>query len=350
MPRPEMIRWSEDGAAVELLDPRSLPETPSQLRLESAAEVAQLLRARGVVGQGLREVAAALGFAVELARHRQLAQTAFRHKLEEGYEVLRQTQPGDPGLFRTLERLRRTATRLRGEAPAAVADAVRGEASAVLEEAGAAGRRLGEHGLELLGRRATVLVHGRGWELTDALAPLFAAHDAGRRIRVFVTEGRPTLTGSRVSAWELQRGGVPVAVVTDAAAGLLMAQRRVELVLLGARHVALNGDVAAPIGAYTLAVLAAHHGIPAYAAAPAAAVDPQYATGAALPLGTCEPKQVRRGFGRATAPDSVPVFPPALDVTAAGMLAGLITDRGLFRPPRDAAPAALAGAEPPGRE
>src|SRR5690606_482858 len=166
-----------------------------------------------------------------------------------------------------------------------------------------------------------------------ALAPIYLAHAAGRPLHVYVDETRPLLQGGRITAWELLRAGVPATLVVDSAAAFLMQQGRVQLVIVGADRIAANGDVANKTGTYGLAVLARDHGIPFYVAAPASTVDAATPTGRDIPIEERDPDEVRRGFGRLTAPAGVPVYAPAFDVTPAELVTAIITDRGVLRPP-----------------
>ena len=161
-----------------------------------------------------------------------------------------------------------------------------------------------------------------------------AAHE-GRRVSVWADETRPLLQGSRLTAWELSRAGIPVTVITDSMAASLMRAGSVDLVLVGADRIAANGDVANKIGTYALAVLAHHHGIPFYVAAPTSTFDPATPHGDAIAIEQRDPDEVRNGFGRRTAPADVAVHNPAFDVTPAALVTAIVSDRALHRPPYD---------------
>src|SRR5690606_7954366 len=235
--------------------------------------------------------------------------------------------------------MRRRMDRAVGQTPQEVSWALFDEANAILVEDRGMCRRIGEWGLEVLpDGDVSVLTHCNAGALATggigtALAPVYLAHALGRRVRVYVGETRPLLQGSRITAWELQRAGIPVTVVADVVAATLMKQRRVDLVITGADRIAANGDVANKIGTYGLAVLARHHGIPFYVAAPVSTIDPDTETGDQIPIEERDGDEVRRGFGRLTAPETVAVYAPAFDVTPADMIDGIVTDRGVLRPP-----------------
>ncbi|MFQ5521934.1 MAG: S-methyl-5-thioribose-1-phosphate isomerase, partial [Candidatus Methylomirabilia bacterium] len=146
---------------------------------------------------------------------------------------------------------------------------------------------------------------------------------------------RPVLQGSRLTAWECVKEGIPHRVSADAAAAALMAQGQVDLVITGADRIAANGDTANKIGTYNLAVLAQHHGVPFYVAAPFSTIDPALASGALIPIEERDPGEIRGIGGHLIAPGDSPVFNPAFDVTPAGLITAIVTERGVFRPPYD---------------
>src|SRR6266568_1005133 len=185
---------------------------------------------------------------------------------------------------------------------------------------------------------ATVLTHCNAGALATggigtALAPIYLAHDAGRRVHVFVDETRPVLQGARLTAWELTHAGIPCTVIADGAAGSLMRQAKVDLVLVGADRIAVNGDFANKIGTYSLAVLALHHGVPFYCAAPSSTIDVALADGAGIPIEQRAPDEVKSVAGRLIAPAEATALNPAFDVTPARYVTAFITFRGVRHPP-----------------
>ncbi|MBI4543821.1 MAG: S-methyl-5-thioribose-1-phosphate isomerase [Gemmatimonadetes bacterium] len=341
---PEAVRWADDGRALDVLDQTRLPEAEVRLRLETAEQVAEAIRAMRVRGAPAIGIAAAMGLALELARHTGLALPEFRLKLEQTCGLLADTRPTAVNLFWALERMRRLAASLEDSSPGVVACRLHGEASAILQEDRAMCRRIGQHGLALLPPEGVVgvLTHCNAGALATggmgtALAPVYLARAQGRALRVYAGETRPMLQGSRLTVWELQRAGVDVTLVADTVAGFLMQQGRVNLVLVGADRIAANGDVVNKIGTYQLAVLARHHGIPFYVAAPTSSVDCAVPEGRGIPIEERDPEEVRRGFGRLTAPADAQVYAPAFDLTPAELITAIVTDRGVLRPPYAAA-------------
>src|SRR3989442_4590983 len=210
-------------------------------------------------------------------------------------------------------------------------------------------RRIGEAGLPLIPDGAKLLTHCNAGALATggigtALAPIYLAHEAGRRVHVFVDETRPVLQGARLTAWELVHAGIPCTVIVDAVAGALMRRAQVDLVIVGADRIAANGDFANKIGTYPLAGLALHHGVPFYCAAPSTTIDTALADGDGIPIEQRGPEEVKTVAGRPVAPAAAAAINPAFDVTPARYVTGFVTERGLEKPPfGDGAVAASGG-------
>lgn len=216
---------------------------------------------------------------------------------------------------------------------AAIADAIAAEAQAIRDEDEASCRAIGEFGAPLFNQGSRVLTHCNAGSLATAffgtaLGVIYAAHEQGRIERVYADETRPVGQGARLTAWELGRAGVPVTLICDNMAASLMAAGEVDAVVVGADRICANGDTANKIGTYGVAVAAAHHGIPFYVAAPFSTVDASLAEGSLIPI-------EHRAASEVTAfvPEGAEVFNPAFDVTPAGLISAIITDRGVFRPP-----------------
>ena len=198
-------------------------------------------------------------------------------------------------------------------------------------------REIGRHGAALLAEGQGVLTHCNAGGLATAdygtaLAVIFAAHEQGIAVRVFADETRPLLQGARLTAWELQRRGIPVTLICDNMAAQVMKEGKVQLVVVGADRIAANGDTANKIGTYSVALLARAHDIPFYVAAPSSTFDLATPDGTAIPIEQRDPREITHGFGRQTAPDGIDVYNPAFDVTPAELIAGIITEKGVIRP------------------
>jgi methylthioribose-1-phosphate isomerase len=328
------VRYADGKDEVRLLDQRLLPGEETWLALVTADEVADAIRTLAVRGAPAIGVAAAYGLAVEARRG------ATPERLRAAAELLARARPTAVNLEWAVRRMSRRI----GE-PAA---AILAEAHAIRDEDEAACRRIGALGAPLLPPEARVLTHCNAGALATAaygtaLGIVRAAREAGRLEHVFADETRPFFQGARLTAWELQRDGIPVTILTDGMAGWLMARGEISCVVVGADRIAGNGDVANKIGTYGLAVLARHHDIPFYVAAPWSTFDPSLSTGAGIPIEERSSDEVVRIFGRLIAPEGVPARYPAFDVTPASLVTAIVTERGVLRPPYGPAIRALAG-------
>ncbi|HSJ25113.1 MAG TPA: S-methyl-5-thioribose-1-phosphate isomerase [Longimicrobiales bacterium] len=337
---PQTLRWSADGRAVELLDQTLLPSQETYVRLETSAQVVEAIRTLRVRGAPAIGVAAAMGVALDAARHTRASRDEFMSVLDAACRELRSARPTAVNLAWAVDRMRRLAEDLGDADAGTVACKLYGEATAILEKDQAMCRRMGEHGAALLPDHEPVRVLticNAGALATagigTALAPVYHAVGQGRSVSVHACETRPLLQGSRITAWELERAGVPCTVVIDSAAPLLLRDGAVDIVFTGADRIAANGDVANKVGTYSLAVHATQAGVPFYVVAPSSTLDAATATGADIEIEHRHPDEVRRGFGQQTAPADVAVYAPAFDVTPASLITGIVTDRGVLRPP-----------------
>jgi methylthioribose-1-phosphate isomerase len=320
-----------------VIDQRALPGARVERSLESAEQVAEAIRTLQVRGAPLIGIAAAIGLAVGLSDQRASDRITFLARLDELAALLRSTRPTAVNLAWALDRMRRAAEDTPGEG-GAIWECLAAEAAAIWEEDRAMCRKIGEAGRALIPDGANVLTHCNAGALATggigtALAPLYLAHQAGRRLHVYVGETRPLLQGARLTAWELGAAGVPCTVIADAAAGALFRAGQVDVTIVGADRIAANGDFANKIGTYNLALLAYHHGIPFYCAAPSSTVDCTLATGDAIPIEQRAPDEVTTLAGAPIAPPRTPAWNPAFDVTPARYVTGYVTDRGIERPP-----------------
>ena len=208
----------------------------------------------------------------------------------------------------------------------------------ILEEDIAANRAMGAHGAALVPQGGRVLTHCNAGALATAgygtaLGVVRAAHEQKKLALVWVDETRPVMQGSRLTAWEMAKEGIPHRLISDVAAGAAMRQGLVDLVVTGADRIARNGDTANKIGTYGVAVLARHHGIPFYVAAPWSTIDLAIDSGAAIAIEERDAAEVRGVAGRQTAPSDSPIWNPAFDVTPAELITAIITERGVYRAP-----------------
>jgi methylthioribose-1-phosphate isomerase len=332
----QAIAWTPRGA-VRIVDQRALPEAHIERDVESAVAMTEAIRTLQVRGAPLIGIAAAMGLVAGLREARGGPRERFLARLEELAGPLAAARPTGVNLRWALDRMRRAAAATPGDG-AALWDRLKTEATAIWEEDRAMCRRIGENGLPLVPDGATVLTHCNAGALATggigtALAPVYLAHEAGRRVRVYVNETRPVLQGARLTAWELAHAGIPCTVIVDAAAGALLRRAVVDVVLVGADRIAANGDFANKIGTYALAVLALHHRVPFYCAAPSTTIDPTLADGDGIPIEHRPAEEVKTLAGRPIAPAEATAWNPAFDVTPARYVTGYLTERGLVQPP-----------------
>jgi len=330
----------EEGDSVLILDQTLLPHQVATRHLRSLADAAHAIRAMLVRGAPLVGVTAAYGVALALK------DGAGNEALQHACGTLATTRPTAVNLHWALARMHRHLLPLPVAQRRAAAWA---EAHAIAAEDAAANRRIGEHGLPLiekLGRRpAQLMTHcNAGWLATvawgTALAPVYAARNAGLPVHVFVSETRPRNQGL-LTAWELHEAGVPHTLIADNAAGHLLRQGKVDMVIVGADRIAANGDTANKVGTYLKALAAHDNGVPFYVAAPLSTIDRDCPDGTQIPIEEREGGEVRHvgGLDRqgvhatvAIAPDTTSIANPAFDVTPARLITGIVTERGVCAP------------------
>ena len=313
--------------------------------LATLDEICDAIRTLAVRGAPAIGVAGAMGMVVALSAHTDELPGRFRERVRSVGATIRETRPTAVNLPWAIDRMLRVAD-ASTNSPHVIVDALRAEATSIRDEDRAMCERIGMNGLPLLPDGARVLTHCNAGALATAgigtaLAPLYLAAAAGRRIEVFADETRPLLQGSRLTSWELTRAGIPVTVIADSMAASLMRARRIDLCIVGADRIARNGDVANTVGTYGVAVAAHHHGIPFYVAAPWSTFDPATPHGGAIEIEQRNPDEIRRGFGPLTATPEAAVYNPAFDVTPSALITAIISDRGVHRPPYDFAPDAF---------
>jgi methylthioribose-1-phosphate isomerase len=332
----EPVRWAHDR--LELLDQTLLPlreVVRHYARWEDVADAIRTLVVRGAPAIG---VAAAYGVVLAARESRATTFDALVGDLETAIKGLAATRPTAVNLFWALERMRRAALALAGQPPEAVRARLLAEAEAIRAEDIAANRAMGAHGAALVPDGARILTHCNAGALATAgygtaLGVIRAAHERGKVALVWVDETRPVMQGSRLTAWEMVREGIPHRLIPDVAAGAVMARGEVDMVVTGADRIAANGDTANKIGTYAVAVLARHHGVPFYVAAPSSTIDASLPSGREIPIEERDASEVRSTGAQQTAPGDSPVYNPAFDVTPAELITAIITERGIFRPP-----------------
>ena len=330
------VRWETDRLV--LVDQTVLPEREIERDYGTWQEVGAAIRTLVVRGAPAIGVAAAFGVVLAARASYAASFDGLLVDLETAIKGLAATRPTAVNLFWALDRMRQAAVASRALPLDAVRARLLAEAQAIRDEDIAANRAMGAHGAALVPPNARILTHCNAGALATAgygtaLGVVRAAHAQGKVALVWVDETRLVMQGSRLTAWECVREGIPHRLIADVAAASVMSRGEVDLVVTGADRIAANGDTANKIGTYSLAVLAAHHRVPFYVAAPFSTIDPSIASGAQIPIEERDASEVRRVGGQQTAPSASPVFNPAFDVTPAALIAAIVTERGVVRPP-----------------
>ena len=330
--------WWEPGA-VCLIDQTRLPHAFETVRCTTVEEVAAAIRSMVVRGAPAIGVTAAYGMVLAAQGNTTGDREGLIQALVGAKETLDAARPTAVNLAWATARMLRVAREGDPEEPAeGLAGRLLSEAREIHAEDERMCRAIGEHGAALLGSGDQVLTHCNAGGLATtgygtALAPIRAAHDAGKALHVLVDETRPFLQGSRLTAWELQQIGIPLTLITDNMAGYFMRRGEVDAIIVGADRIVANGDVANKIGTYGLAVLARAHGIPFYVAAPTSTVDASLASGDGIPIEQRNPEEVTHLGGLPLAPEGVRAAHPAFDVTPHELVTAIITEKGVIEPP-----------------
>jgi len=379
----ETLHW-RDGR-LTIIDQTLLPVTFKEIPLDTLEEVWEAIKTLRVRGAPAIGVCAAFGVLVGIKQKKPADAAGVIAAVHESAAYLATSRPTAVNLFWALDRMTRVADENAGNAnllsgggrnpadrapdspfetpssgasfkstsstaalsafgisgessaPALIAR-IEAEAVAIFEEDKRLCRAIGEHGAPLIHDGDGVLTHCNAGGLATAdygtaLAVMFRAHELGRRFHVFADETRPLLQGARLTAWELMQAGIDVTLICDNMAAQVMREGRVQLVIVGADRIAANGDTANKIGTYGVALIAKAHNIPFYVAAPFSTFDCTLDTGATIPIEQRAPEEITHGFNQQTAPDNIKVYNPAFDVTPNNLIAGIITEKEILRPP-----------------
>lgn len=330
----ETLAWrGELPGALEIIDQRELPLTRKSLRLETVQAVWDAIKTLAVRGAPAIGVAAAYGVVVGAQQARGSGEKV-KAAAREAADHLATSRPTAVNLFWALDRMKKAIAGATGDA---VAKRLLDEARAIHQEDQATCRAIGRHGAALLKDGARVLTHCNAGGLATAdygtaLGCIYAAVEAGKKVTVLSCETRPLLQGARLTAWELATSGVPVTLLTDGMAAFAMQRGKVDAVIVGADRIARSGDAANKIGTFGHAVAAKEHGIPFYVAAPRSTFDLTIASGEEIPIEERPHEEVTTFAGRRIAPEGVPAWNPAFDVTPAKFITAIITERGVIQP------------------
>ena len=332
----ETLKWTEAG--VLFIDQTKLPTEEIWVNCASYEAVADAIRTMIVRGAPAIGVAAAMGIALGARDLPASGIAEFRAGLGHICRAMGETRPTAVNLFWAIRRMQLRFEEVSGLPIPLIKQALIGEALAIYAEDIATNRTMGANGAPLLPQSGGVLTHCNAGALATAgygtaLGVIRAAVEAGKKIRVFADETRPFLQGSRLTAWELMKDNIPVTLISDNMAGAMMAQGKIQAVIVGADRIAANGDTANKIGTYSVAILAKEHGIPMYIAAPFSTVDLETKDGSGIPIEQRAASEVTHLGGKQIAPTGVEVENPAFDVTPARYIRAIITERGVATAP-----------------
>ena len=342
-----MIRtlfWKNNS--VVMIDQNALPQIERPVVCTDYRQVIDAIRDLTVRGAPAIGVAAAMGVALGALTLPPQPPEAFRDKFQAICDEIAAARPTARNLFWALERMKKRLDEvLRGQTKNPAAALVQ-EARRIYAEDIAVNREMGRHGSALLADGDRVLTHCNAGALATAgygtaLGVIRAAVAEGKKLHVYVDETRPVLQGARLTAWEMKKEKIPATLICDNMAGMLMRQGKIDKVIVGADRIAANGDAANKIGTYALAVLARAHRIPFYIASPLSTFDFSLATGAEIPIEERQADEVTTFRGVAAAPQGMPVYNPAFDVTPARLISAIVTEKGILTKPGRAAVARL---------
>jgi methylthioribose-1-phosphate isomerase len=343
-PKNELQTVCWENGKVRLLDQNSLPNEVRYLDFDRWQDVVDAIRIMTVRGAPAIGATAALGLALAARQIEGTSREDFLIQLDKAAWAFKGARPTAVNLFWAIDRLMKRANASEGEGQGgieAIRKTVLEMALLMLGEDVDINRRLGAHGAALLPDEGRVITHCNAGALATvghgtALGVVRSAVEFGKKIHVFADETRPRLQGMKLTAWELQRDGIPVTIVADNMAAVLLREKKADCVIVGADRIAANGDTANKIGTYGLAVQAHFHGVPFYVAAPLSTIDFDLQNGTQIPIEERDPTEMTHAGETQLAPFDVPVWNPAFDVTPAHLITAIITENGIARAPFEA--------------
>lgn len=330
------VEWQDKS--IRIVDQTALPAHLKMLDIEDWHDMVTAIKELKVRGAPAIGVAAAYGIALGARSIRESDEEGFLKELDDILAAFAAARPTAVNLFRSIERMK---ARIAGEkGKDAIVRALIEEARSIHAGEIEATETLSRYGADLIADGSAILTHCNAGPLATAgygtaLGVILAAREQGKEISVYADETRPLLQGARLTVWELMQENIPVTLITDSMAGYFMSCGRVDCVIVGADRIATGGDTANKIGTYTLAVLARENGIPFYVAAPVSTIDPSLRLGCDIPIEERSATEVTTLAGVCTAPPGAKAANPAFDVTPARFITGIITERGVIRPPYD---------------
>jgi len=344
----QTLEWTDQG--VRFIDQTKLPTEEVYVTCTTHEQVADVIRTMVVRGAPAIGVSAAMGIALGVKNSKAETVADLKRELDQICELIGKTRPTAVNLFWAIRRMQEKFERVRIRPILKIKEDLIEESKRMHAEDIAANQAMGRHGATLMPSEGGVLTHCNAGALATAgygtaLGVIRAAVEQGKKIHVYADETRPFLQGSRLTAWELMKDGIPTTVISDNMAGAMMRQGKIGAIVVGADRIAANGDVANKIGTYTVAVLAKENGIPFYVAAPLSTIDFACPDGSQIPIEQRNAREVTHMAGKQMVPDGVSIENPAFDVTPAKYVAAIITEHGIAREPYGESLRGLAGEE-----
>lgn len=326
------------GGKLRLIEQTLLPEKLEYIELDNTEDIFDAIKRLAVRGAPAIGCAAALGLAAVVRKTELNSSGELIAFAQKTADRLAESRPTAVNLFWALNRCMAELKASDAVNPEDLKNTLLKSALDILEEDIQMCRSIGMHGKSLLHDGMGILTHCNAGALATgdygtALSPMYVAHEAGMKIKVYADETRPLLQGSRLTAWELHQAGIDVTAICDNMAAQVMKEGKINLVIVGADRIAANGDAANKIGTYGVAVLAKYHNIPFYVAAPYSTFDLSLDCGDKIPIEQRLPDEIGNGFGRRTAPEDINFYNPAFDVTPSELITGIITEKGIISPP-----------------
>ncbi len=330
------IEWL--GDRIRFLDQTLLPLEERYVETSDIAELADAIISLKVRGAPLLGIAAAYGILIGVQSFKNSSLQKFLDAFQTSFDLLSQTRPTAKNLFWALERMQNRIRLTSTHETQKLFEILCSEAAAIHQEDEVMCATMGKFGAELIPSNAVIVTHcNTGALATGGIGTAFGviatAFSQGKEIFVYADETRPLLQGARLTMWELQKNGIPSALITDNAAAWTIKQKKVDLVIVGSDRIVANGDAANKIGTYNLAILAKEHGIPFYIVAPTSTIDLSLQSGNEIPIEERGGDEVFENFGKRIAPLGSEAFTPAFDVTPNELITAIITEKGVHHQP-----------------
>ncbi|MEX0680282.1 MAG: S-methyl-5-thioribose-1-phosphate isomerase [Balneolales bacterium] len=331
----ESIKWVDDH--LRIIDQTYLPNREIFLDIYEVGRIWEAIKSMRIRGAPAIGLAAAYGLYLGVKDLREDDLHEFETEVKRISVYLASARPTAANLQWALDKMIRTAHALRHKPITEIKNHLLNLAHSLLKEDKRVCADIGKHGQILIPDKADILTHCNTGSLATgqygtALSVIYHAHMNNKNVHVWVDETRPLFQGSRLTSWELQRANIHHHIIADSAAGWVMQHKNVDMIIVGTDRVARNGDAANKIGTYSLAVLAKHHNIPFYIAAPLSSIDMNVKSGDSIPIEMRSEHELRKVGQYMTAPNQTPAYNPAFDITPYQLITAFITEKGVVKP------------------